>query len=90
MKGFAELDPLVATVHQDACTGCTACVATCPYDAISMIMCDGHDVATISAAVCKGCGGCAPVCPQDAIDLLGYTDAQMRASIEGLTKEPVA
>ncbi len=90
MKGFAELDPLVATVHTEACTGCTACVATCPYDAISMIMCDGRDVATISAAVCKGCGGCAPVCPEDAIDLLGYTDAQMRASIEGLTKEPVS
>ena len=90
MKGFAELDPLVATVHTDACTGCAACVTTCPYDAISMIMCDGRDVATISAAVCKGCGGCAPVCTEDAIDLLGYTDAQMRASIEGLTKEPVS
>ncbi len=90
MKGFAELDPLVATVHTEACTGCVACVTTCPYDAISMIMCDGRDVATISAAVCKGCGGCAPVCPEDAIDLLGYTDAQMRASIEGLTKEPVS
>lgn len=90
MKGFAELDPLVATVHTEACTGCAACVTTCPYDAISMMMCDGRDVATISAAVCKGCGGCAPVCPEDAIDLLGYTDAQMRASIEGLTKEPVS
>jgi heterodisulfide reductase subunit A len=41
-------------------------------------------VATIDAAGCKGCGGCAPVCPQDAIDLKGYTDAQVRAMIDGL------
>ena len=26
-----------------------------------------------------------PVCPEDAIDLLGYTDAQMRAAIDGLS-----
>ncbi|NMM22005.1 MAG: CoB--CoM heterodisulfide reductase iron-sulfur subunit A family protein [Phycicoccus sp.] len=90
MKGFAELDPLVATVDTAACTGCTTCVETCPYDAISMITCEGAAVAAISAAVCKGCGGCVPICAQDAIDLLGYTDAQMRASIESLTKEPVS
>ena len=90
MKGFAELDPLVATVDTAACTGCTTCVATCPYDAISMITCDDAAVATISAAICKGCGGCVPICAEDAIDLLGYTDAQMRASIESLTKEPVS
>lgn len=90
MKGFAELDPLVATVDTAACTGCTTCVETCPYDAISMITCEGATVAAISAAVCKGCGGCVPICAEDAIDLLGYTDAQMRASIESLTKEPVS
>ena len=38
----------------------------------------------IDAAGCKGCGGCVPVCPEDAIDLQGYTDAQVRAMIDGL------
>jgi heterodisulfide reductase subunit A len=90
MKGFAELDPLVATVDTAACTGCNACLPTCPYDAISTIMCDGREVAAISASVCKGCGGCVPICPEDAIDLLGYTDAQMRAAIDGLAKERVS
>ena len=33
---------------------------------------------------CKGCGGCVPVCPSDAIDLQGYTDAQIRAMIDGM------
>jgi len=91
LKGFAELDPLVATVDAAACAGCTEkCLPSCPYDAITAVASDGRTVAEISAAVCKGCGGCVPICPENAIDLLGYTDAQMRASIESLAKEPVA
>ncbi|WP_407343303.1 CoB--CoM heterodisulfide reductase iron-sulfur subunit A family protein [Pengzhenrongella phosphoraccumulans] len=90
LKGFAELDPLVATVDNAACTGCNVCQPSCPYDAISTIQCDGRDVAHISASVCKGCGGCVPVCPAGAIDLLGYTDAQMLAAIDSLGREPVA
>jgi len=90
LKGYAELDPLVATVDTATCTGCNECISTCPYEAIATLNMDGRDVAVISAAVCKGCGGCVPICPENAIDLLGYTDAQMRASIEGLMKEPVS
>jgi len=90
LKGFAELDPLVATVNAAACTGCDACVPSCPFEAISKDTQNGGEVAVISAAVCKGCGGCVPVCPENAIDLLGYTDAQMLASIDSLAKETVA
>jgi heterodisulfide reductase subunit A len=86
-KGFAELDPLVATVHADACTGCDACLSSCPYDAIATYVCDEGHKATIAAATCKGCGGCVPYCPEGAIDLLGYTDAQMRAAIDGLVPD---
>ena len=89
-KGVAELDPLVAIVHETACTGCGECLAACPYDAIEQSMCDGRNVALIVPSVCKGCGGCVPVCPEDAIDLLGYTDAQMRAMIDGLVEVAVS
>ncbi len=83
-RGFAELDPLVAAVDVGACTWCGACETTCPYDAIARVEHDGKDVAAISRTACKGCGGCVPVCPSDAIDLQGYTDAQIKAMIDGM------
>jgi heterodisulfide reductase subunit A len=83
-RGTAELDPLVATVDPERCTWCGECADTCPFDAVSEVALDGKKVAVIEAAGCKGCGGCVPICPEDAIDLHGYTDAQMRAMIDGL------
>ncbi len=82
--GEAELDPQVAIVNAAACTACGACLEACPFDAISEVAIDGHRSAHVDAAGCKGCGACAPICPEDAIDLLGYSDAQLRAMIEGL------
>ena len=89
-KGFAELDPLVATVNADACTACGKCLDACPYGAIGMTGPDGREIAAISATACKGCGGCVPVCPEDAIDLRGYTDAQVRDQIDRMLEVPVA
>ena len=86
MKGVAELDPLVAVVAEAACTWCGECQQVCPYEAITAVSVDGREVATIDAAVCKGCGGCTSYCPNNAIDLLGATDAQMRALIENLVE----
>ncbi len=102
-KGFAELEPLVAKVDPDQCTWCGKCQESCPYDGAirreqvaegqgegkvtGRVKGRGKEVAVIDAAVCKGCGGCAPLCPKDAIDLQGYTDAQIKAMIEGLAKE---
>ena len=89
-KGFAELDPLVATVDPDACTWCRKCLTACPYGAIEQLSLNGREVATISEAGCKGCGGCVPMCPENAIDLRGYTDGQITAMIDGLLQETMA
>jgi heterodisulfide reductase subunit A len=88
LKGYTELDPLVAIVHQDACTACGDCLTACPYDAISMTEEADRHWAVISPTGCKGCGGCVPMCPENAIDLLGYTDAQVTAMIESLVEVP--
>jgi heterodisulfide reductase subunit A len=89
-RGFAALDPLVAEVHLDVCTGCKACVEACPYAAITMTESDGRQVATIAETTCKGCGGCVPMCPESAIDLRGYTNAQVTSMIDSLVEVPVA
>jgi heterodisulfide reductase subunit A len=86
-RGYAELDPLIAVIDTDACSWCGLCLEACPYEAPRQVEEDGKAVAIIDRAACKGCGGCVPVCPQNAIDLQGYTDAQMRAMIDGLLQE---
>ena len=83
-RGFAELDPLVATVHVSACTWCGKCLAACPYTAIEEVAEGERTVARVIKTACKGCGGCVPACPAEAIDLLGYSDAQIKAMIDGL------
>jgi heterodisulfide reductase subunit A2 len=89
-KGVAELDPLVAKVDPDRCTWCGKCENACPYGAIEKLSLNGRDIAAISAATCKGCGGCVPICHENAIDLLGYTDAQITAQIDGVLEESFA
>ncbi|MEJ2578536.1 MAG: FAD-dependent oxidoreductase [Kineosporiaceae bacterium] len=95
-KGFAALEPMVATVDPQTCTWCGACAPACPYDAITRttvadpVSAEGErTVAVIDPAGCKGCGGCIPVCPENAIDLQGYTDAQVTSMIDGMLEEPV-
>ena len=88
-RGFAELDPLVAMVDTDLCTWCGACLDACPYAAPAEAQVDGKAVALIDKTTCKGCGGCVPVCPVKAIDLEGYTNAQIRAMIDGMLSAPV-
>ncbi len=89
-QGRAELDPQVASVDPGLCTDCGVCYETCPYDAIRpKEEPEGRRVAVIDPATCKGCGGCAPVCPERAINLEGYTQAEIKAMIEGLAREVV-
>jgi heterodisulfide reductase subunit A len=83
-RGYAELDPMVATVDTEACTWCGKCQEACPYDAIEQVEMDGKQVAQVIKTACKGCGGCVPVCPEDATDLLGYSDAQIKSMIDGM------
>jgi len=84
-RGFVNLDPLIASVDPDKCNGCGECVTTCPYSAIEMEQ--GSSPAAVNRALCKGCGGCSPLCALGAIELQGYTDAQIRSTIDALLKE---
>ncbi len=90
MKGYVDLEPLIATIDKDKCLWCGLCQAACPYGAIERVMCDGKEIAHVIEALCKGEGGCVPVCAGDAIDITGYTNEQITAMIDAFAKEEAA
>jgi heterodisulfide reductase subunit A len=86
VKGEIELDPFVAKVDADKCSGCLSCQLICPYEAISMDK--SRNVAQISEAVCMGCGTCVAACPSNAIEQMGFSDEQVMASVIALLGTP--
>jgi Na+-translocating ferredoxin:NAD+ oxidoreductase subunit B len=60
----SELDPGVAWIDPEACTGCARCLPVCPVDAIIGAQRLMHSV---YAAECTGCELCIASCPVDCI-----------------------
>jgi heterodisulfide reductase subunit A len=89
MKGYVDLEPLIARVDTDKCLWCDECLKACPYGAIEKIHFGEKEVAFVVKSLCKGEGGCVPVCPHDALDIEGYTDQQITAMIDACSKEVV-
>ncbi len=57
---------LITYSINDACTGCTACVKVCAFDAISGKKKSRHE---IHDDKCTRCGACIAVCPDEAIEV---------------------
>jgi Na+-translocating ferredoxin:NAD+ oxidoreductase RNF subunit RnfB len=55
----------VSRVDVALCTGCGACVAACPFDAISL----REGVAVVDEEACLGCGVCVSQCARDGLAL---------------------
>ena len=87
LKGYIDLEPLVARVDASLCTWCGACEKACPYGAVQHLHCDGKEIAGIDPVLCKGEGGCVPVCPYNAIEVEGYTNKQITSMIDALARE---
>jgi len=47
----------------DTCTGCEACISSCPVEAIST----KEGKCAIDAGTCIDCAACVPECPIEAI-----------------------
>ena len=81
-RGYVELEPNVAWIDEEACSGCKTCVPLCPYSAITF---DGEKgKSRINEALCKGCGTCVAACPSGAAQQQLFTDRQILAEIKGV------
>lgn len=65
--------PLVASIREAECIGCTKCIQACPVDAILGAAKQMH---TVIVDECTGCELCVAPCPVDCIDLLPHPSWQ--------------
>jgi ferredoxin len=56
----------VFVVDDDRCYGCAACVALCPFDALTL---EGW-LAIVDEPKCTHCEICIPACPVFALDII--------------------
>ena len=81
-RGTVLIEPVIATIDEDKCSGCRVCNNLCPFNAIDFI--EEEKVSRINAVLCKGCGTCVAACPSAAIAGAHFANNQVEAEIEGL------
>jgi heterodisulfide reductase subunit A len=86
-RGTVEIEPIVATIDEEMCSGCRICNNLCPFNAIEYLA--DKEVSYINSALCKGCGTCVAACPAQAISGAHYSNDQIFAEIEGLLYDVV-
>lgn len=86
--GTVEIEPIVASIDEERCSGCRLCNALCPFNAIEFL--EDKDVSNINAVLCKGCGTCVAACPAMAISGAHYSNQQIIAEMEGLLYDAFA
>ena len=76
------LEPTVAVIDEESCSGCKICIGLCPYNAITFD--ETKKVSKVNDALCKGCGVCVAACPSGAIEQRNFTDDQLLAEVESV------
>jgi heterodisulfide reductase subunit A len=83
IRGKVEIEPIIAFVDEEVCSGCGLCAKVCPFGALTL---DGKErLMLVNRALCKGCGACAVACPSSAISLSHFTPRQILEEVEALT-----
>jgi heterodisulfide reductase subunit A len=85
-KDSWTVEPLVAKVNEELCSGCRVCESACGYHAINVEKVAGKSVAKVTEGLCRGCGICSSACPMDAITMPNYSDKQIVAQIQAVMK----
>jgi heterodisulfide reductase subunit A len=81
-KGVVSIEPVVASIDEDKCSGCRICNNLCPFNAIEFL--EDKKVSKVNPVLCKGCGTCVAACPAGAITGAHFANDQIDAEIEGL------
>ena len=79
-QGEVEIEPTVAEVVRERCSGCGECILACPFHAIERV----EGKAQVNIALCKGCGTCVGACLAKAIIGHHFTDEALVAQVEGI------
>jgi len=86
-KDSWTVEPLVAKVNEDLCSGCRVCESACSYHAINVEKVGDKSVAKVTEGLCRGCGICSSACPMDAVTMPNYSDCQIVAQIQAVMKK---
>jgi len=74
------VEPLIAWVDEDLCSGCRFCISTCPYDAREYD--EEKKVVRVVEALCVGCGACVVACGTGATEQKNLSDEQLTRMVE--------
>ena len=93
-RGYVELDPFVAEVNLEKCTGCGACLEACQHDGVlSLVEMEVNGEkglrAQVNPALCVGGGSCVGVCPENAIDINGWTLKQYEDMVDMIVSDKI-
>ena len=83
--GNVQLEPYIASVDRQKCTGHGNCVKACPAKGAIYLNASGK--AEVNAMLCISCGNCVAVCPERAVELQGYEMKQFEAIVDAIVKE---
>ena len=86
-RGKVMIEPIVASIDEENCSGCRICNNLCPYNAIEYDAERG--VSHVVTALCKGCGTCVSACPAGVISGAHFSNEQIAAEIEGVLWDAV-
>jgi heterodisulfide reductase subunit A len=81
-QGEVMIEPIVASINEEGCSGCRICNNMCPYNAIEFDVEKG--VSRVISALCKGCGTCVAACPAGVITGAHFNNEQIFAEIDGI------
>ena len=83
-RGFVNIEPVVASIDENTCSGCGICEAACEYGALTLDSI--NRIMIVNEVLCKGCSTCASACPSNAIVLRHYTPKQLLSQIEAILR----